>query len=60
MEAGYSKGERGILVMKIPGKKKPCLCVKKGNSISKVATFGSEEDVEVFMMYLKFLLGVDE
>ena len=57
------KGYRGIVTSEVEGKKRPVLFVRRGQSISKVATFGSKEDMQVFDMYLNFLLtgeGADE
>ena len=50
-------GNRGFLTVDGEGRKRPALYVLRGNQASKVATFGSKEDKEVFEMYADFLIN---
>lgn len=50
-------GNRALVTLDGEGRKKPGLYVCRGNQISKVATFGSKEDKEVFEMYADFLVN---
>lgn len=53
-----SKGNyRGIITTPIAGKKRPVIFVRRGQKISKVATFGSDEDMKTFEMYMNYLLN---
>lgn len=57
------KGYRGIVTAEMDGRKRPGLFVRRGNKVSRVATFGSKDDMDVFDMYLHFLLtgeGADD
>lgn len=57
------KGYRGIVTAEMDGKKKPGLFVRRGKTVSRVGTFGSKNDMDVFDMYLHFLLtseGADD
>lgn len=50
-------GNRGFLTVDGEGRKRPALYVLRGNQASKVATFGSKDDKEVFEMYAAFLVN---
>lgn len=57
----YVKGDLAIGKMNlIPMRKKPCLVVREGNTITKVASFNSEETAEWFMKKFGEFLGVEE
>ena len=62
MSEEYNKGGyRGLVIATPEGAKKPCLYVRKGNQITKVATITNAKDAETLDMYLKFLVdGVGE
>ena len=47
----------GVMDMK-PARKKPCLVVKTGNAVTKVASFNNEETANWFMVVLGEFLGV--
>lgn len=46
---GITRNNISILVEHMPGRKKPCLTVQKGNCIYKVASFNSEETADWFL-----------
>ena len=57
MEFRNKAGNRGLVTVDGEGRKRPSLYVLRGNQVSKVATFGSKDDKEVFEMYAKFLIS---
>ena len=53
----YNKnGYRGLVIATPEGKKKPCLFIRRGNQLVKVATINNNKDAETLDMYLKFLV----
>ena len=50
-------GETSIGAFKFPDRKKPCLCVRKGNEIVVYGTFNSDEVANDFMNELGKFLG---
>lgn len=57
----YVKGDLAIGKMSLPpARKKPCLVAREGNTVTKVASFNSEETAEWFMKKLGEFLGVEE
>ena len=57
----YVKGDLAIGVMNlIPMRKKPCLVVREGNTITKVASFNSKETADWFMERFGKFIGCEE
>ena len=54
---GYRKMTIGVSTM--PHKKKPCLVVEEGNTITKYATFNNEEAAYEFMDLFADFIGVE-
>lgn len=53
----YRRGEYGITVEQIDGfGKRPGLWIRRGNTMRKMASFGSEEKAKIFEQYLDYLL----
>ena len=48
---GYSNSDKDIAigVDYMPGRRKPCLVIKEGNTCTKVASFNNEVSARVFM-----------
>lgn len=44
-----------LRVMELPPSKKKCLCLQKGNEITKLASFVNEECVEEYYKFLGLL-----
>lgn len=57
---GIKKGDKEISVQHLPDRKKPCLVCQQGNRGIIVATFRSEEEVELFGKYLMDIIGKEE
>lgn len=49
MAVYISDGKTEIGAVKIPGRKKPCICVKKGNSLEVCGIFTNDELAVKFM-----------
>ena len=48
----------GLSVMRdIPGRKKPCLMIEKGNCAYKVASFNNEEAAKYFEQFMEEFLN---
>ena len=52
---GVVRGNKGIMVTRIPKRKKPVLMVSEGNCMTLVATFKSEEDAKNFEETLEYI-----
>lgn len=57
MNGEWKRGSRGLAVIKLPHKKKYSLVLVSGGKISPITTFNTEEDAEVYKMYMDFLMG---
>ena len=55
---GYSKNGITIGMGKMPGLKKPCLYIIKGNCFIKYASFNNEECAREFMDILAEFIGI--
>lgn len=56
----YARGDIAIGKMSLyPARKKPCLVVKQGNEIIKVASFNSEDTADWFMEKFAQFLGIE-
>ena len=53
-----NKNDRSIGVYTFPDRKKPCLCVRKGNEITVYGTFTNEEVAEDFMNEVAEFFGI--
>ena len=54
---GITRNGISIFVEHLPGRKKPCLTVQKGNCIHKVASFNSERNADWFLDWARELFG---
>ena len=52
------KGEKGFGVTGMPYRKKPCLAVREGSALIKVASFNNEESAEIFMDFVAEMFNV--
>lgn len=52
-------GTKCIGAYKFPDRKKPCLCIKDGSSITVYGTFNSDESAEKFMNELGEFIGAE-
>lgn len=52
-----TNGEVKIGAYKFPDRKKPCICVEKGNAIYTYGTFKDEKLADMFMTELGNLVG---
>ena len=55
MMMGVRRGNKSIYVAHLPERKRPCLVCEEGNVGTIVATFRSEEEVNMFEEYLKYV-----
>lgn len=53
-----NKNDTSIGVYKFPDRKKPCLCVRKGNEITVYGTFTNDETAEDFMNEVAEFFGI--
>lgn len=60
MAVYISDGKTEIGALKIPGRKKPCICVKKGNSLEVCGTFANDMLAVKFMNELIKLVKAGE
>lgn len=58
---GYGNNERWFGAMYLlPARKKPCLVIKKGATITKVASFNNEEAVKEFFDFVSSMFYLDK
>lgn len=56
----YKRGDYGISVEQIDGfGKNPGLWIHRGNTATKMASFGSEEKANLFVKYLDYMLLIN-
>lgn len=53
----WNKGNVGVLVCNLPNRKKPVLCVRRGEKIAKIGTLNSEDDAKAFQMFMDVVMG---
>ena len=53
-----NKNDVSIGVYKFPDRKKPCLCIRKGNEITVYGTFTNDELAEDFMDEVAEFFGI--
>lgn len=46
----------GVCISYMPNRKKPCLCVEEGNTLTKVASFNNEEAAKWFAEKIETML----
>lgn len=50
--------KKEIVIAFMPGREKPCLGIREGNTITKVASFNDEDERDLFVNTLVEFLGI--
>lgn len=57
---GYGKEDNAFGVSFIPPRKKPCLCIQKGNTLTKVASFNNAASAKRFLDFMSDLFNMEK